>query len=97
MNQAKKEIRKSLEEASSFEGIRGKIRQGLIDYYGSGGNVMDNAWFGKLKAEVDSNSKKLTLKASTKFIKDWVQSNYSHLMDKLCSLHSYSLGEVVVA
>ncbi|MEA0970704.1 DNA-like protein [Candidatus Megaera venefica] len=82
------------EDTKSFEGIWGKIRQGLIDYYGSGGNAMDNAWFGKLTAEVDSNAKKLTLKAPTKFIKDWVQSNYSHLIDKLCSLHSYSLEEV---
>ena len=83
-------------DTKSFEGVWGKIRQGLIDYYGSGGNAMDNAWFGKLTAEVDSNAKKLTLKAPTKFIKDWVQSNYTHLIDKLCSLHSYSLGEVVV-
>ena len=82
------------EDTKSFEGVWGKIRQGLIDYYGSGGNAMDNAWFGKLTAEVDSNAKKLTLKAPTKFIKDWVQSNYSHLIDKLCSLHSYSLEEV---
>ena len=85
------------EDTKSFEGVWGKIRQGLIDYYGSGGNAMDNAWFGKLTAEVDSNAKKLTLKAPTKFIKDWVQSNYSHLIDKLCSLHSYSLEEVQYA
>ena len=84
------------EDTKRFEGIWGKIRQGLIDYYGSGGNAMDNAWFGKLTAEIDSNAKKLTLKAPTKFIKDWVQSNYAHLIDKLCSLHNYSLGEVVV-
>ena len=84
------------EDAKSFEGIWGKIRQGLIDYYGSGGNAMDNAWFGKLTAEVDSDAKKLTLKAESKFIKDWVQSNYSHLIDKLCSLYNYNLGEVVV-
>ena len=57
---------------------------------------MDNAWFGKLTAEVDSDAKKLTLKAESKFIKDWVQSNYSHLIDKLCSLYNYNLGEVVV-
>lgn len=65
-----------------------------IDYYGSGGNAMDNAWFDKLKAEVDSNAKKLTLKAPTKFIKDWIESNYTHLIDKLCNLHSYSLEGV---
>ena len=84
------------EDAKSFEGIWGKIRKGLIDYYGTGGDAMDNAWFSKLTANVDADNKKLTLKAESKFIKDWVQSNYSHLIDKLCSLHSYSLGEVVV-
>ena len=83
------------EETKSFEGIWGKIRQGLIDYYGSGGNAMDNAWFSKLIANVDADNKKLTLKAPTKFIKDWVQSNYSHLIDKLCSLHDYSLEGVL--
>lgn len=84
------------EDTKSFEGVWGKIRQGLIDYYGSGGNAMDNAWFSKLTANVDADNKKLTLKAPSKFIKDWVQSNYTHLIDKLCSLHNYSLGEVLV-
>jgi hypothetical protein len=60
VNQLTEEIRRSLEEASSFEGIWGKIRQGLIDYYGLGSNAMDNAWFGKLTADVDSDTKKLT-------------------------------------
>ncbi|MEA0971091.1 DnaA-like protein [Candidatus Megaera venefica] len=85
------------DETKVFEGIWGEIRQGLIDYYGSGGNAMDNAWFSKLIANVDADNKKLTLKAPTKFIKDWVQSNYTHLIDKLCSLHSYSLEEVQYA
>ena len=83
------------DETKVFEGIWGKIRQGLIDYYGSGGNAMDNAWFSKLIANIDADNKKLTLKAPTKFIKDWVQSNYSHLIDKLCSLHDYSLEGVL--
>ena len=82
-------------EPQIFEGIWGKIRQGLIDYYGSGGNAMDSAWFAKLKADVDLDAKKLTLKAPTKFIKDWVQSNYSHLIDNLCRLHNYSLEGVL--
>jgi len=85
------------EDTKSFEGVWSKIRQGLIDYYGSGGNAMDNAWFSKLTANVDADNKKLTLKAPSKFIKDWVQSNYTHLIDKLCSLHSYSLEEVQYA
>ena len=84
-------------ETKGFEGIWGKIRRGLIDYYGTGGDAMDNAWFGKLTANVDADSKKLTLKAPNKFIKDCIESNYTHLIDKLCSLHSYSLEEVQYA
>ncbi len=95
MNQTKKKSghfqRKHL--AAKEYGVKS---EGLIDYYGTGGDAMDNAWFGKLTANVDADNKKLTFKAPNKFIKDLVQSNYTHLIDKLCSLHSYSLEEVVV-
>jgi len=82
-------------EPLQIEGVWGKIRQGLIDYYGSGGNNMDGAWFSKLKADVDPNSRKLTLKAPTLFIKDWVQSNYLQLIDRICELQNHQLTAVV--
>ena len=84
------------EETKTFEGIWEKIRRDLIDYYGSGGNAMDSAWFGKLIAEVDSDAKNITLKAPTKFIKDWVQSNYLQLIDKICSMQNYNLSGVSI-
>jgi hypothetical protein len=82
-------------ELMSVQGVWGKIRQGLIDYYGSGGNNMDNAWFSKLTAEENRMRKHLTLKAPTKFIKDWVQSNYLQLIGSICSRENYQLTRVV--
>ena len=82
-------------EPEQFEGIWGKVREGLIEYYGFTGKAIDQSWFSKLKADIDIEGKKLILTAPTRFIKDWVQSNYSHLIDTLCRVHSYSLEEVI--
>ena len=78
-----------------FEGVWGKIREGLIVYYGSGGLGLDKSWFSKLTAEEDSISKQLTLKAPSRFIKDWIQSNYLQLIDNICSRENYQLTGVV--
>ena len=78
-----------------FEGIWGKIREGLIDYYGSGGLGLDKSWFSKLTAEEDPMRKQLTLKAPSRFIKDWIQSNYLQLIDNICSRENYQLTGVV--
>ena len=78
-------------EPQIFAGIWGKIRQGLIDYYGSCGNAMDSVWFSKLVPQVDSEARELTLKAPTNFIKDWVESNYYHLINNICLMQNYNL------
>ncbi|WPY01837.1 DNA-like domain protein (plasmid) [Candidatus Trichorickettsia mobilis] len=78
-----------------FEGVWGKIRENLIDYYGSGGLGLDKSWFSKLTAEEDSMRKQLTLKAPSRFIKDWIQSNYLQLINKICLQEDYQLTGVV--
>ncbi|WPY01648.1 DnaA_N domain-containing protein (plasmid) [Candidatus Trichorickettsia mobilis] len=78
-----------------FEGVWGKIRENLIDYYGSGGLGLDKSWFSKLTAEEDPTRKQLTLKAPSRFIKDWIQSNYLQLIDNICSKENYQLTGVV--
>ena len=75
--------------------IWGKVRAGLIKHYGQSGVALDNHWFSKLNASIDTNNRNIILKAPTNFIKDWVQSQYSSLIDKICQTHNYSLGEVV--
>ena len=75
--------------------IWGAIRSSLIEHYGQDGVGLDNHWFSKLNASIDTNNRNITLKAPTNFIKDWVQSQYSCLIDKICHAHNYSFGEVV--
>ena len=75
--------------------IWGAIRSALIKHYGQDGVGLDNHWFSKLNASIDTNNRNITLKAPTNFIKDWVQSQYSCLIDKICHAHNYSLCEVV--
>ena len=53
MNQLTEEIRKFLEENSSFEGIWGKIRSMLVSYYGEDGKAIDQNWFSKLEQEIN--------------------------------------------
>ncbi len=78
-------------QTQPLEGIWDKVRRNLIEHYGSMGIVMDNAWFSKLTADVDYVSQKLTLKAPTKFIKDWVQNNYLRLINQICLTQNYNL------
>jgi len=80
----------------TFQGVWGKIRQSLINYYGYSGAGLDNAWFSKLTAEEDENNKSLSLKAPTTFIRDWIQSNYLRLIDDICSRENYQLTGVFV-
>ena len=75
--------------------IWGAIRSSLIEHYGQDGVGLDNHWFSKRNASIETNNRNITLKAPTNFIKDWVQSQYSCLIDKICHAHNYSFGEVV--
>ena len=75
--------------------IWGTIRSSLIEHHGQSGVALDNHWFSKLNASVDTVNKNITLQAPTNFMKDWVQSQYSCLIDKICQTHNYSFGEVV--
>jgi hypothetical protein len=79
-----------------LQGVWGKIRTNLIDYYGLGGLNLDRAWFSKLSAEEDEGNKSLTLKAPSNFIKDWIESNYLQLISTICAKENYQLTEVFV-
>lgn len=72
-------------------GIWGKIRSMLVSYYGEDGRTLDKNWFSKLEPEVNDDNKSITLHAPSDFIKDWVQSKYSSLIEKLCQGQNYNL------
>lgn len=72
-------------------GIWGKIRSMLVSYYGEDGKAIDQNWFSKLEPEINDENRSITLHAPSDFIKDWVQSKYSTLIEKLCQGQNYNL------
>ena len=79
------------EDTKRFEGIWGKIRSMLVSYYGEDGKAIDQNWFSKLEPEINDENRSITLHAPSDFIKDWVQSKYSTLIEKLCQGQNYNL------
>jgi len=82
--------------SNGLQGVWGKIRKNLIDYYGLGGLNLDRAWFSKLSAEEDEGNKRLILKAPSNFIKDWIETNYLQLIKTICFKENYQLTGVFV-
>lgn len=60
--------------------IWGMVRQKLLDIYDI---HVDRHWFSKLDAEIDEEGKTLRLRAPSELIKDWIQTNYFGIIEKL--------------
>jgi hypothetical protein len=78
-------------ELEMFPGVWGRIRTGLIRTCGEG---IDRNWFSKLKVNVDEERGEIKLQAPTLFIRDWIQQNYQHLLEKFCNKENYRLMEI---
>jgi hypothetical protein len=78
-------------ESEMFPGVWGRIRRGLIKTCGAG---IDRNWFSKLKVNIDEERGEIKLQAPTLFIRDWIQQNYQHLLEKFCNKENYRLMEV---
>jgi hypothetical protein len=76
-----------------FPGVWGRIRTGLIKTCGEG---IDHNWFSKLTANIDEEKGEIKLQAPTLFIRDWIQQNYQHLLERFCNKENYRLMEVTV-
>ena len=81
----------SLDKQTEDLGIWSKIRSMLVFYYGEDGKAIDTNWFAKLKPEINDEDRSITLHAPSDFIKDWVQSKYSSLIEKFCAGQNYNL------
>ena len=57
----------------------GRVRKSLIGIYGE---AIDTSWFSKLEATEDTEEKAINLKASSEFIKDWIQRNYEQAIEQ---------------
>ena len=72
-----------------FKGVWGRVRQALIS---TCGEAIDRNWFSKLEAVEDQDKNELKLKAPSSFIKDWIESNYQHLIENICDKENYRLA-----
>ena len=68
-----------LDQNSAWHKIRQKLRQHF-------GDDIDKSWFSKLTSIEEKESGKILLKAPTKFIKDWINNNYSTVIAQYCKL-----------
>ena len=57
----------------------GRVRSSLIGIYGE---AIDTSWFSKLEATEDKKEKEINLKASSEFIKDWIERNYEQAIEQ---------------
>ena len=76
-----------------FKGVWGRVRQGLIS---TCGEAIDRNWFAKLEAVEDKDKNELKLKAPNSFIRDWIESNYQHLIESVCMRENYRLAGVTL-
>jgi len=70
-------------------GMWGRVRQSLIEAYGE---ATDSNWFSKLTANIDEQRKELKLKAPTDFIKDWIETNYFHAIEKVVNEEKFRVS-----
>jgi DnaA N-terminal domain len=75
----------------SLSGGWGRIRTGLIKTCGEG---IDHNWFSKLTANIDEEKGEIKLQAPNGFVRDWIQQNYQHLLERFCNKENYRLMEV---
>jgi DnaA N-terminal domain len=80
-------------ESEMFLRVWSRIRAGLIKTCGEG---IDRNWFSKLTANIDEERGEIKLQAPTLFIRDWIQRNYQHLLEKFCNKENYRLMEITV-
>jgi hypothetical protein len=67
------------------------VRSKFIDLVPQG-ELLDQHWISKLEASIDASSRKLTLKAPSSFVKDWVSDNYMHHIVRLAGGMGFAVG-----
>jgi len=67
------------------------VRSKFIDLVPQG-KLLDQHWISKLEASIDQNSRKLTLRAPSSFVKDWVSDNYMHHIVRLAGAMGFAVG-----
>lgn len=74
--------------------IWGKIRKAIASSLGRDGASLDKSWFSKLEAEVNEESRVITLKATSGFVKDWIESNYQKNINIAAREYGFNLHSI---
>ena len=61
-------------------GMWGRVREKLIEIYGE---ATDRNWFSKLTTNINEERREIKLKAATSFSKDWIETNYFDVIERL--------------
>ena len=77
-----------MKKSSLPAGMWGRVRAKLIEIYGE---LTDRNWFSKLTANVDEERKEIRLKAANDFIKDWIEINYLHYIEKIVNNEQFKV------
>ena len=75
----------------------GRLRESMMVLTGmvTGDAIaLDKSWFSILEANIDDQRKQIKLQAPTKFINDWIESNYLQLIEKAAKNIGYSFAGV---
>ena len=70
-------------------GMWGRVRQSLIEAYGE---ATDRNWFSKLTANIDEERREIKLKSPTDFVKDWIETNYFDVIERLVNNEQFKVS-----
>jgi chromosomal replication initiation ATPase DnaA len=70
----------------------GRVRNKLLESYGIN---LDKHWFSKLTAFEDDETKQLSLKAPSNFIREWVNAKYFSCIKRACIDYGWSLEGMI--
>jgi chromosomal replication initiation ATPase DnaA len=67
----------------------GRVRQSLIEAYGE---ATDRNWFSKLTANIDEERREIKLETPTDFVKDWIETNYFDVIERLVNNEQFKVS-----
>ena len=70
-------------------GMWGRVRQSLIEAYGE---ATDRNWFSKLTANIDEERREIKLETPTDFVKDWIETNYFDVIERLVNNEQFKVS-----
>ncbi len=67
----------------------GRVRKKLIGIYSE---ITDHNWFSKLTANINEERREIKLKASTDFVKDWIETNYFDTIENIVNKEQFKVS-----